>query len=175
MIVPGDMFEICFVVRNLEAAVEQYHKAFGYTFSVILDGVLPTREAATQEDSVPPLRMAVSREQHPQIELLEAVPDTHLVPPTGTGLHHLGYYVDDLSAASEALAALGVPLVRGGVVDGVSPVSWAYHEMGDGTLIELVDRQSAPLRTMITVGQVPPSPWARQVIRLADGWRPADS
>ncbi|MFE6820878.1 hypothetical protein [Streptomyces sp. NPDC057690] len=47
--------------------------------------------------------------------------------------------------------------------------------MADGRLIELVDRQSALLRTMITVGQVPASPWARQVVRLTDGWQPAYS
>ncbi|MFE6820877.1 VOC family protein, partial [Streptomyces sp. NPDC057690] len=68
--------------------------------------------ARTQEGSVPRLRTAVSREQ-PQIELLEAVPGTHLVPPAGTGLHHIGYYVDDLEAATEALTALDIPLVRG--------------------------------------------------------------
>ncbi|MEU9273117.1 VOC family protein [Streptomyces sp. NPDC048251] len=173
MIVPGDLFEVGLVVPDLEAAIEQYHKAFGYTFSLILDGVLPTREAGTQEYSVPPLRMAVSRER-PQIELLEAASGTHLVPPAGTGLHHLGYYVDDLTAASEALTALGIPLVRGGVLGDVSPFSWAYHEMGDGTLVELVDRQAAPSRTMITVGQVPASPWVNRGVPLTDGWRPVD-
>jgi hypothetical protein len=170
MIVAGDLFEIGLVVGNLEAAMEQFHKALGYTFSLIVDGVLPTRD--NTGDTTPPMRMAVSRGQ-PQLELLEAVPGTHLVPPAGTGLHHLGYYVDDLAASSQALAALGIPFTCGGFAGEACPVSWAYHEMADGTLIELVDRQTAPLRTMLTVGQAPDSPLVNRVIRLADGWKPA--
>ncbi len=171
MIVPGDLFEICLVVPNLEAAIEQFHTAFGYSFSLIVDGVLPTREETG--DTSPPLRMAVSREQ-PQLELLEAAPGTHLEAPAGTGLHHLGYYVDDLKEASAALSVLGIPFVRGGFSDEVFPASWVYHEMADGTLIELVDRQTAPLRTMITVGQAPDSPMVHRVIPLVDGWKPVD-
>jgi hypothetical protein len=47
--------------------------------------------------------------------------------------------------------------------------------MADGTVIELVDRQTAPLRTMITVGQTPESPMVKRAIRLTDGWRPSKS
>ncbi|HYB81567.1 MAG TPA: VOC family protein [Mycobacterium sp.] len=168
MIVPGDLFEIALVVPNLEAAIDQFHRALGYTFSVIVDGVLPTRDAAG--DSMPPMRMTVSRE-HPQLELLESAPGSHLVAPAGTGLHHLGYYVDDLTASSAALTALGIPLLCCGFIERVSPASWAYHRMRGGTLIELVDRQTAPLRTMITVGQSPDSPWIHRVISLPDGSR----
>lgn len=172
MIVPDDMFEVGLVVANLEATIEAFHKAFGYSFSQIVEGVLPTRDA--EGDTTPPMRLAVSL-QKPQLELLEAVPGTSLVPPGGTGLHHIGYYVDDLQAASEALAAIGMPLRRGGFNGDTYPYSWAYHEMSDGTLIELVDRQAAPMRTMITVGQLPPSPWVHRSIRLADGWQPPDA
>ena len=170
MIVPGDLFEIGLVVPDLEAAIEEFHHALGYTFSLIVDGVLPTRDE--NGDSTPPMRMAVSREQ-PQLELLEAVPGTQLAAPAGTSMHHLGYYVDDLAASSRTLAALGMPLACGGFDGATSPVSWAYHKMADGTLIELVDRQTAPLRTMLTVGQAPDSPWIDHVIPLTDGWRAA--
>ncbi|MDT3442241.1 MULTISPECIES: VOC family protein [unclassified Pseudofrankia] len=171
MIVPGDLFEIGLIVPDIETSIEQFHKAFGYTFAVVVDGVLPTRDA--DGDTVPPMRIAVSREVSPQIELLEAVPGTHLVAPAGTGLHHLGYYVDDLQAASDALAALGIPFARGGFHEDVFPASWVYHEMADGTVIELVDRQSAPARAMLTVGQIPDSPMIEGATPLDDGWRPA--
>lgn len=169
MIVPGDLFEIGLVVPDLEQAIAQFHDAFGYTFTAIVEGVLPTRDG--DGDTTPPMRMAVTRE-HPQLELLEAAPGTHLLAPAGTGLHHLGYYVDGLEMASRALTALGIPFLRGGFSGEVCPVSWAYHVMANGTLIELVDRQTAPLRTMISVGQVPESPWVERVVHLADGWRP---
>ena len=164
MMIAGDLFEIGLVVADLDAAIEEFHKALGYRFELIVDGVLPTRDELGE--STPPMRMTVSREQ-PQLELLEAVPGTHLAARAGTGLHHLGYYVDDLAASSKALTALGIPYVCGGFAEEVSPASWAYHAMSDGTLIELVDRQTAPTRTMLTVGQIPDSPWINQAIRVA--------
>ena len=168
MIVAGDLFEIGIVVTDLDAAIETFHKALGYTFSLIVEGVLPTRDATGE--SMPPMRMAVSRER-PQLELIEAVAGTHLTAPAGTGLHHLGYYVDDLAASSRALTAMGVPFICGGFAGEACPTSWAYHEMADRTLIELVDRQTQPLRTMLTVGQVPDSPWINRGIPLVDGWK----
>ena len=38
---PDDLFEIALVVPNLEEAIEHFHHAFGYTFSPIVEGVLP--------------------------------------------------------------------------------------------------------------------------------------
>ncbi len=32
---PGDFFEIGLIVPNLEKAIEQFHDAFGYTFTLI--------------------------------------------------------------------------------------------------------------------------------------------
>jgi Glyoxalase/Bleomycin resistance protein/Dioxygenase superfamily len=168
MIVPSDLFEIGLIVANLEDAIDQFHRAFGYTFSIIVEGVLPTRDE--QGETVPTMRMAVSRGT-PQIELLEASPGTHLLPPAGTGLHHLGYYVDDLDGESKQLAASGIPFARGGFADERFPANWVFHEMADGTLIELVDRQTSPLRQMLMVGQAPESPMVHRVIPLTDGWR----
>lgn len=164
----GDLFEVGLVVADLEAAIQLYHLAFGYTFSCILEGVLPTRDP--NGDSQPSLRLAVSRERDPlQLEFIEAQQGTHLVPPTGTGLHHLGYYVDDLEESSKHLEAVGIPFVRGGYSDVGAPDNWVYHEFDDGTLIELVDRASAPLRDALTRGEVPDSPMAHRLIRLTDG------
>jgi hypothetical protein len=163
---PKDLFEIGLIVPSLEKAIEQFHYAFGYTFSPIVEGVLPTQDELGR--SMPPLRMSVSREA-PQIELLEVAPGTHLTPPTGTGLHHLGYYVDDLVDESARLAATGAAFVRGGFADDIFPAGWVYHEMHDGTLIELVDRQTAPLRQALVAGRVPDSPMVHRFIPLADG------
>jgi Glyoxalase/Bleomycin resistance protein/Dioxygenase superfamily len=161
---PHDLFEIALVVPNLEEAIEHFHHAFGYTFSPIVEGVLPTRDQVTE--TIPPLRMAVSREA-PQLELMEAMPGTDIVPPAGTGLHHLGYYVDDLEGESDRLQAMGMPFLRGGFAADVFPAGWVYHAMADGTLIELVDRQTAPLRRSLVAGEVPDSPMVHRVIPLA--------
>ena len=164
-IVPGDLFEICYIVPDIEAAMDRFSRAFGYTWSPILEGVLPMRDA--DGDSTPPFRMAVSRET-PQIELLETQPGTALVPPAGTGLHHVGYYVDDLAAESDRLASLGFPLDRAGNADGTVPDGWVYHRMDDGTLVELVDRARKPLRDSLIAGQMPDSPWAKRLVSTAE-------
>lgn len=165
---PGDLFEIALIVPDLEAAMEHFHRAFGYTFAPILEGVLPM-EHANGDVSQPPLRMAVSREVSPQLELVEAQPGTALEAPAGTGLHHLGYYVDDLSGESERLASLGIGLEHSGTANGESPDGWVYHRMPDGTIIELVDRERAPLRKMLTEGRMPDSPLASRLIPVPEG------
>jgi hypothetical protein len=148
--------------------MEQFHLAFGYTFSPILEGVLPTRDA-DGADSFPPFRMAVTLETTPQLELLEAQDGTAIVPPAGTGLHHLVYYVDDLSGESDRLTALGIPFECAGIADGSCPDGWVYHRMTDGTIIELVDRTRAPLRKKLMEGHLPDSPWAGRLVSAADG------
>ena len=167
MISPGDLFEICLIVPRLEDAMAELHAAFGYTFSPILEGVLPMRDA--NGDSQPPLRMTVSREVAPQIELVEAQPGTPLEAARGTGLHHLGYYVDDLRGESYRLASLGIALASAGRANGEAPDGWVYHSMSDGTVIELVDRERAPLRKMLTDGAMPDSPLASRLIPAPDG------
>jgi methylmalonyl-CoA/ethylmalonyl-CoA epimerase len=165
-IAPGDLFEIALIVPDLEAAMDEFHQAFGYTWSPILEGVLPTRDDAGEE-TFPPFRMTVSRES-PQLELMEAQPGTSIIPPTGTGLHHLGFYVDDLGDASERLASLGLPFECAGIADGNVPDGWVYHRMADGTIVELVDRNRAPLRKRLMEGHLPDSPWARRLVPVSD-------
>jgi catechol 2,3-dioxygenase-like lactoylglutathione lyase family enzyme len=163
---PGDLFEIGLIVPNLEESIEYFHQAFGYTFSPIVEGVLPNR--GPEGDRTPQMRMAVSRE-HPQIELMETMAGTSMIPPAGTGLHHLGYYVDDLAGESERLAGLGLPFVRSGLAGDTAPAGWVYHQMTDGTLIEIVDRQTAPLRQALMRGEVPDSPMVHRVIHQPEG------
>jgi Glyoxalase/Bleomycin resistance protein/Dioxygenase superfamily len=163
---PNDLFEIGLIVPNLEDAILRFHEAFGYTFSPIVEGVLPNR--GPEGDASPPMRMAVSL-NHPQIELMERMPGTSMVPPDGTELHHLGYYVDDLDGESDRLTGLGFPCIRAGLSGDTAPAGWVYHKMFDGTLIEIVDRQTAPLRQALMRGETPDSPMVRRVIHQTDG------
>jgi hypothetical protein len=165
-ITPGDLFEIALVVPNLEEAIDHFHEAFGYTFSPILEGVLPMRDETGETH--PPFRMTVSHES-PQLELMEAQPGTAIVPPAGTGLHHLGYYVDDLAGESARLSELGFSFDRAGVANGTAPDGWVYHRMPDGTIVELVDRERAPLRKMLMEGRMPDSAWARRLVPTGEG------
>ena len=161
------MFEIALVVPNLEEAMAQYHQAFGYTFSPILEGHLALQDASGAESKAP-LRMVVSRDLSPQLELVEAQPGTVLDAPGGTALHHLGFYVDDLGGESERLQSLGFAFDCAGTAFGEAPDGWVYLRMADNTIIELVDRERAPLRRMLTDGNMPDSPLANRLIPISD-------
>jgi hypothetical protein len=145
--------------------MNEFRRVMGATFSPIVEGVLPLRDE--NGDSQPAMRLTVSRE-FPNIELFEAQPGTALMPPAGTGLHHIGVYVDDLDAESARLEREGLPLLAAGVADGKSPVRWAYHRMADGTILELADRRTAALRRTLIAGGVPDSPMVHRVIPSPD-------
>ena len=163
---PADLFEYALIVPDLEKAMQHFHDAFGYTFSPILEGVLPMRDGAGNE-SEPPFRAVVTRE-FPHVELVEAQPGTSLVPPNGTGLHHVGYYVDDLAGEAERLVKLGFTYDSGGLVNGESPDGWVYLRMPDDTIIELVDRNRIPLRKAWIEGRLPDSPIASKLVPVSD-------
>ncbi len=139
---PEDFFEIGLIVTDLEQARAELTATLGITFTDIMDGFLPMRDAAGNEES-PRLRMCYSR-QFPYLEVIEEQPGTRLTKPAGTALHHLGAWTDDLQAASAELEAKGFPLVTAGLYDGEWPAKWTYHMTSFGTLIELLDRSSQP-------------------------------
>jgi hypothetical protein len=68
----------------------------------------------------------------------------------GSGIHHLGYWSDDVAADSAALEEAGYAHEGSGVgLDG-SP-AWSYHRSPTGPRIELVSRALEPfMATMWT-------------------------
>lgn len=78
----------------------------------------------------------------PRLELVQAVAGTPL-EPSSSGLHHLGYWCDDVAATSARLAAKGWTWECGGTFPDGSP-AWAYHFNPTGVRIELVSRGMQP-------------------------------
>ena len=78
--------------------------------------------------------------QAPHLELVQHVPGTVWTPAPGNAPHHLGYFVDDLGVASDALITAGLPVEACGSVDGDRPSVFPFHKGADGIRIELVDR-----------------------------------
>ncbi len=70
------------------------------------------------------------------VEAWQAIPGTPLDIPAGGGVHHIGYWVDDLAAEAKRLDALGFP---GYAMAGVTPL---LNRGPAGTLIELCDLHS---------------------------------
>ena len=123
---------IAIAVRDLEAAIDYYQRAFGATVEhreiVERDGV---------EEAL--LRVAES-----YIQLLTPTRDdspvAKAIEKRGEGLHHVGYRVNDAEAALASMVAAGATPIDKAPRPGSRGTTVAFiHPKGSfGTLIELV-------------------------------------
>ena len=80
----------------------------------------------------------------PRLEILQTVPGTVWVP-ADSGVHHLGYWSDDVESDLAALEANGMRYeVKSYNPDGSGTLLWAYCKGPAGPRIELVSRAMAP-------------------------------
>jgi catechol 2,3-dioxygenase-like lactoylglutathione lyase family enzyme len=70
------------------------------------------------------------------VEVWQAIPGTPLDMPEGGGVHHVGYWVDDLAVEAKRLDALGFPAYA---TAGTTPL---LNRGPAGTLVELCDLHS---------------------------------
>jgi catechol 2,3-dioxygenase-like lactoylglutathione lyase family enzyme len=76
----------------------------------------------------------------PCLELIEEVPGSVWVRNEHSNLHHIGFWTEDLGAASTALTGGGCPLQLCGRNRDRAPASFAYHrDYVLGVRVELVD------------------------------------
>jgi len=123
---------IAIAVRDLDAAVDYYSKAFGATVAhrevVDSDGV---EEALIKvADSYIQLTAATSEDS----------PISKAIEKRGEGLHHVGYRVADCQAALDSMVAAGATPIDKAPRPGSRGTTVAFiHPKGSyGTLIELV-------------------------------------
>jgi methylmalonyl-CoA epimerase len=123
---------VAIAVHDLDAAIEFYQQAFGATVHhreiVDSDGV---EEALLKvADSYIQLT-AATRDDSPIAKFLDK---------RGEGLHHIGYRVDDVAAALQAMVAAGARPIDERPRPGSRGTTVAFvHPKGSfGTLIELV-------------------------------------
>jgi methylmalonyl-CoA/ethylmalonyl-CoA epimerase len=119
-------------VADLDAAVELYRRAFG---------VEPVHRERMEDQGVEEVLLAVGGSF---VQLLGALgPDTpvgRFLRRHGPGMHHIGYRVEDVSAALDRLRGEGVPLVDETPRPGSRGTTIAFvHPSGmGGVLVELV-------------------------------------
>lgn len=140
MIRPEDQYHVCMVVDDLDATLELLTAAAGYRWVTKSWSGMPVCFAhGTQRLDI---RNAYSVEE-PHLEVIQHSPGTIFAPNDAGGLHHIGYWSDDVVADSADLIAAGIPLeASGSSTEGV--VQWALHYAGKGPRLELVQR-SKPL------------------------------
>ena len=129
------------VVDDLEATMERLAKVAGYTWT---DVVTVDQEAVTSDgDETIPMKMVYSGAE-PRLELLQTVPGT-MWTPADSGVHHLGYWSDDVESDLATLESNGMALeVKSYNPDGSGTLLWAYAKGSTGPRIELVSRNMEP-------------------------------
>jgi len=148
-----DLYHTGIVVDDFDKALAQLAAQAGHRFAEPMKSSLRLRTPAGE--STVDLLVTYSCGPGPLIEVIQAVPGTHWQPVAGSGLHHLGYWVDDIGAESAALIAAGMPLEAAGLGPD-DQVVYAYHYDEHSVRIELVDRAMKPfIDAWISGGQHP--------------------
>lgn len=148
---PEDLYHTGIVVADFDATLQWFTDVAGYRWCDEYAGE-QTVKAADGEKTIP-LRFAYSINE-PRLEILQAIPGT-LWAPTSSGVHHLGYWSDDVDRDIDALVATGFKIeVRAPLPDGTS--LWAYCKGETGPRIELVSRLIEPaIREWLATGRSP--------------------
>jgi hypothetical protein len=132
----ADQFHIGIVVDDFDAALEDLGELFGYEWCPVLD--IETPVVLPDGDFTLALRFTYSKST-PRVELINSVAGTLWVPATGSGIHHAGYWSDDVAADGRLLVARGyAEEAKGTGPDGTAV--WSYHRSAGGPRIELVSR-----------------------------------
>lgn len=123
---------IAIAVRDLEAAIAYYEKAFGATVD---------HREVVESDGVEEVLMKVA-ESYIQL-LTPTSPDSPVaksIEMRGEGLHHIGYRVDNCAEALASMIAAGATAIDKAPRPGSRGTTVAFiHPKGSfGTLIELV-------------------------------------
>jgi hypothetical protein len=125
------------VVDDLDAALIEMTDLFGYEWCSLISVETPV--VLRLGESSLGLTFAYSKNT-PRVEVIQSIPGTLWVPAPESGLHHLGYWSDDVAADADRLTLQGYAREASGVRPDGEPV-WAYHRRPGGPRIELVSRQ----------------------------------
>ncbi|MBA4114991.1 MAG: VOC family protein [Rubrobacter sp.] len=143
--------QVAVVVRDLDESMERYMNEFGigpwsvYTFSPDwIHGM--TFRGKEQPYS---MKLALTQVGDVMYELIEPVqgPNSYeeFLNEHGEGLHHLGYFVDDIDVAIQEMEKAGYPLLQSGRGFGTNnDGAYAYFETGSalGHIIEAIEMPS---------------------------------
>lgn len=130
-------------VENLEQACALLGDLFGLTFAEPITG-WPIAVRVDDEIEESEGRFTVSRQGPPYLEVTENVPGSKVWHSEGQPMvfHHLGFWVDDVAAASDRLAEAGYPVQAGGL-DENGRYRYTYHDVA-GLRVEMAAAAARP-------------------------------
>jgi methylmalonyl-CoA/ethylmalonyl-CoA epimerase len=144
--------QIAVVVRDLDAAMERYWTQHGigpwdvYTYGPHRLPVMTYRG----EERPHVMKLALAFVGPTMYELIESVDGPNIyeehLAEKGEGLHHFGYYVDDIDEAIAAMAERGYALLQSGRGFGVDgDGAYAYFDTAAdlGCIVEAIERPTA--------------------------------
>ncbi|MGW5071749.1 VOC family protein [Rhodococcus sp. NPDC004095] len=131
-----NLFHVGIVTDDPDATRADLAALFGYEWGPEVGGpVVVSLPGGTREVD---MRCAYSITT-PRLEVVRSVPGTMWEPVAGAGVHHLGYWSDDVAADAAELAAAGyVPEATRTGPDGVP--FFAFLRSAKGFRVELVTR-----------------------------------
>ncbi len=137
----ADQFHVGIVVEDLDASLEQLSILFGYEWGAEMR--TETQVELPDGEMMVEVRFRYSRDT-PRVELIQARPGTLWTPVANSGIHHLGYWSDDVAADGAELEQAGYAFEAAGS-DGRGARLWTYHRSERGPRIELLSRALEPL------------------------------
>jgi catechol 2,3-dioxygenase-like lactoylglutathione lyase family enzyme len=138
---PENLYHAGIVVDDLDGTLHWFTKVAGYRWTEVVE---VDQVAETPEGEVTiRMRMAYSGAD-PRLEIIHTVPGTVWVP-ADSGVHHVGYWSDDVESDLATLEANGMGYeVKSFNPDGSGTLLWAYCKGSTGPRIELVSRAMQP-------------------------------
>jgi hypothetical protein len=136
-----DQYHVGIVVPDLATAKEELAGLFGYVWGTDVGGKTRVRFPSGISEIELLLVYSVTT---PRVELVQRVPGTLWEPAIGSGVHHIGYWSDDVAGDAAKLEAARFEHEASGVDPDGNPM-WAYHRSSTGPRIELVSRALEPL------------------------------
>jgi catechol 2,3-dioxygenase-like lactoylglutathione lyase family enzyme len=136
-VVFGELYHTGIVVDDVEAAKAEYTDVMGVEWGPEGEYDVPVWLPDGRRNVT--FKMAYTAQGPHRLELVRAIPGT-LWTVTGPGMaHHLGYWSDDVTGASEELSRRGLALLAKVAVDedDANPVA-VFHQARTGAYIELV-------------------------------------
>jgi catechol 2,3-dioxygenase-like lactoylglutathione lyase family enzyme len=143
----GAIDQVAVVVRDLDAAMERYSRLGVGPWDVYTYGPHRMHRMTYRGQERPyVMKLALAFVGPTMYELIESVEGpnvyTEFLDERGEGLHHLGYYVDDIEAEIERMAGEGYALLQSGHgfgVDGDGAYAYFDTEAALGCIIEAIE------------------------------------
>lgn len=135
--VDGQLFHVGIRVADLDAAMQEFAASYDTGWCSVrdwpMDVWLPDRGYTSL-----PIALTFSTSGPVRLELIAGSPGTPLDPAEGTGIHHLGYWVEEPRVETERLLAQGWELVMAAASPEDGYGRFTYVRSPSGLLVEPV-------------------------------------